>query len=116
MRRGPMQSELKAQKGADRNESQAPLSAVTLPGARELPKGKQGPLVPSCSALAGTSARASVRSLCRPHPGARTQALGPGAHLPARLPSPAAARDPRLPTWPCGHPQPTRAPLRSPFQ
>ena len=72
-----MQSELKTQKGSDRNESQAPRSTVTLPQARELARGKQGPLVPSCSALAGTSARASVRSLCRPHPGARTRALGP---------------------------------------
>ena len=44
----------------------------------------------------------------RAHPGAQTPAhkpLAPGARLPARLLSPAAAPDPRLPTWPCGHTQ-----------
>ena len=110
-----MQSELKTQKGADRNESQAPRSTVTLPQARELARGKQGPLVPSCSALAGTSARASVRSLCRPHPEHAHEHLAPGDHLPARLPSPAAARDPRLPNLalrpPSAHPGAPALPL-----
>lgn len=36
---------LKTQKGAGRNESQAPRSPVTLPKARELAREKQGPLV-----------------------------------------------------------------------